>query len=74
MVRNTALLSTQHYKVLIKGKVEKSKEMSSAPPQQLSVVAIEKGAFWSPSTIYIYMLCLKRANYIFSLLKNLLEV
>ena len=30
MVRDTTLLSTQHYKVRIKGKVEQSKEWSSA--------------------------------------------
>ena len=39
MVLDAALLSTQHYKVMIKGKVE-----------HLSVVAIEKGAFRSPLT------------------------
>ena len=40
-----AWLNTQYYKVQIKGKVEQSKEMSSALPLHLSVVAIEKGAF-----------------------------
>ena len=30
MVRNAALLNTQHYKVRIKGKVEQSREWSSA--------------------------------------------
>ena len=43
MVLDTSLLNTQHYKVRIKGKVER-------PPLRLSVVAIEKGAFWLPST------------------------
>ena len=38
MVHDTSLLNTQHYKLRIKGK------------KSLSVVAIEKGAFWSPST------------------------
>ena len=50
MVFDTSLLNNQHYKVRIKGKVEESKERSSAPPLQLSVVAIEKGAFGSPLT------------------------
>ena len=47
MVLDTSLLNTQQYKVRIKGKVEQSKERSSA---LLGVVAIEKGAFCSPST------------------------
>ena len=46
----TSLLNTQQYKVRIKGKVEQSRERSSALPLHLGVVAIEKGAFWSPST------------------------
>ena len=50
MVLDAALLNTQHYKVRIKGKVEQSRERSSALPQQLGVVAIEKGTFGSPST------------------------
>ena len=49
MVLDTSLLNTQQYKVRIKGKVEQSREKSSAP-LHLGVVAIEKGAFWSPST------------------------
>ena len=49
MVLDAALLSTQHYKVRIKGKVEQSREWSSTP-LHLGVVAIEKGAFESPST------------------------
>ena len=49
LVLDTTLLNTQQYKVCIKSKVEKSREMSSAP-LHLDVVAIEKGAFWSPST------------------------
>ena len=62
MVLDATLLNTQHYKVQIKGKVEQSREWSSAPPLHLSVVAIEKGVFGSPSTkvanftIYIYLL------------------
>ena len=48
MALDTFLLNIQHYKVRIKGKVEQSWERSSAPPLHLGVVAIEKGAFWSP--------------------------
>ena len=61
MVLDASLLNTQHYKVRFKGKVEKSRERSSAP-LHLGVVAIERGAFRSPSTmatnftyIYIYI-------------------
>ena len=50
MVLDTTLLNTQHYKVRFKGKVEQSWEWSSAP-LHLGVVAIEKGAFGSPSTM-----------------------
>ena len=50
MVLDTSLPNTQQYKVRIKGKVEQSRERSSAPHLHLGVVAIEKGAFWSPST------------------------
>ena len=49
MVLDTSLLNTQQYKVRIKGKGEQFREKSSAP-LHLSVVAIEKGAFRSPST------------------------
>ena len=49
IVLNATLLNTQHYKVRIKGKVEQSRERNSTP-LHLGVVAIEKGAFWSPST------------------------
>ena len=49
MVLDATLLNTQHYKVGIKDKVEQSREWSSAP-LHLSVVAIKKGAFESPST------------------------
>ena len=51
MVLDASLLNTQHYKVRIKGKVEKSWERSSVLPLHLGVVAIEKGAFGSPSTM-----------------------
>ena len=43
MELDTTLLNTQHYKVRFKGKVEQSREWSSAPPLHLGVVAIEKG-------------------------------
>ena len=49
MVLDAVLLNTQHYKVRIKGKIEQSREWSSALPYT-GVVAIEKGAFGSPST------------------------
>ena len=47
---DTALLNTQKYKVLIKCKVERSRERSSAVPFHLSVVAFEKEALRPPST------------------------
>ena len=50
MVLDTYSLNTQQYKVRIKGKVEQSWEKSSALLLRLGVVAIGKGAFWSPST------------------------
>ena len=50
MVLDAPLLSTQHYKVRIKGKVEQCRERSSAPTLHIGVVAIEKGAFGLPST------------------------
>ena len=50
MVLDTSLLKTQQYKVRIKGKVEQSRERRSSP-LHLDLVAIEKGAFWSPTTI-----------------------
>ena len=59
MVIDAALFSTQQY-VRIKGKIEQSLERSSVP--LFGVVAIEKGAFGSPSTkvanftyTYIYL-------------------
>ena len=66
MVLDTALLNTQHYKVMIKGKVEQSWEWSSALPLHLGVVAIEKGAFGSPSTMvtnFTYSVCLQTIKY-----------
>ena len=61
MVLDAALLNTQHYKVLINGKVEQSREKENHPPLHGGVVANEKGAFRSSSTmvtnctIYIYI-------------------
>ena len=51
MELDTTLLNTQHYKVRFKGKVEQSREWSSALTLHVGVVAIEKGAFGSPSTM-----------------------
>ena len=45
---DTSLLNTQQYQVDIEGKVEQSWKRGKRPPQQLSVIAIEKEAFWSP--------------------------
>ena len=42
MVLDAALLSTQHYKVRIKGKIWAILGMESRPPLHLDVVAIEK--------------------------------
>ena len=49
IVLDAALLSTQHYKVRVKGKVEQFWERSSTP-LHLRVVAIEKGALGLPLT------------------------
>ena len=48
-VLDSALLNTQHYKKRIKCQVEQSRKWSSAP-LPLDVVAIEEGAFGSPSS------------------------
>ena len=50
MVLDTSLLNTQQYKVHIKDKVEQSRERNRALLLHRGVVAIDKGAFWSPST------------------------
>ena len=69
MVLDASLLNTQHHKVWIKGKVEQSREKKSRPPLYLGVVAIEKGAFGSPSTTvtkfpftYFLLRCSTRPN------------
>ena len=65
MVLDTTLFNTQQYKVRIKGKVVRCKERSSALPY-ISVVAIEKGAFWSPSIkgrqLYFYFILLSSSS------------
>ena len=67
MVIDASLLNIQHYKVRIKGKVEKSRERSSVHSLHLGVVAIEKGAFWSPSTMVAnFTLCGKSSVVILS--------
>ena len=56
MELDISLLNTQHYKVCIKGKVEKSMERNSALPLHFNVVAVEKGALGSPPLLfYIYI-------------------
>ena len=50
MVLDASLLTTQHYNVRIKGKVEQSRERSSALSLHLGVVAIKNEAFGSLST------------------------
>ena len=48
MVLDASLLNAQHYKVLIKGKLEQFREKNWSPPLHLGVVAIEEGAIESP--------------------------
>ena len=63
MVRDASLLNTQHYKVVIEGKVGQHRERGSALfSLPFGVVAVEKEVFGSPSTtvadftyIYIYV-------------------
>ena len=52
MVLDASLLNTQHYKVQIKGKVEQSKERSSALSYTLVVLLLKRGAFGSPLTMF----------------------
>ena len=57
MLLDASLLNTQHYKVCIKGK---------HPPLHLSVVAIEKEAFGSPSTtVAKFALYIASSNYFY---------
>ena len=57
MVLDASLLNTHHYKVRIKGKVERSREKSSTIPY--TSVAIEKGPLGRPRsrspTLLIYI-------------------
>ena len=63
MELDTTLLNTQHYKVRFKGKVEQSRDMEVAPsPTPWCVVAIEKGAFGSPSTMDMKKSLKKKKN------------
>ena len=55
IVLDTSLLNTQQYTVRIKSKVEQSRERSSPPPLHFGVVAIEKGAFWSPTLLLLHI-------------------
>ena len=66
MVLDTSWHNTQQYKVRIKGKVEQSRERTSALSYiHLGVEAIKKRAFWSPLTTV--------ANFTYNLhLKNVL--
>ena len=67
MILDAALLSTQYYKVRINGKVEQSLEWSSTPTLHLGVVAIEKGAFRSPSTKvtnFTHLLFVLKSNWV----------
>ena len=50
MVLDATLLNTQYYKIRIKGKVKQSMRKEYRPPLHHGVVAVEKGAFGSPST------------------------
>ena len=56
---DASLLNTQHYKVQIKGKVEQSRERSSALPY---TSAIEKGVFGSPSSTVANFIYLNKYN------------
>ena len=56
MVLDASLLNTQHYKVRIKGKVEQSRERSSAPPTPWCSKLSKREPsghprLWSPTTL-----------------------
>ena len=78
IVIDAALLNTQLYKVMTKGKVKQHREWGSALLLHLSIVAIEKGAFRSPSTevanftylISIYLSGIMFSVYLASYLTN----
>ena len=69
MVLDATLLNTQHYKLRIKGKMEHPGKVV-VPPLHLGVVAIERGAFVSPSTksrlFYLLMPLEKVWSHLFS--------
>ena len=48
MLLDASLLNPQHYKVRIKGKMKQFHGKEEHPPQQLGVVAIEKGYLGHP--------------------------
>ena len=48
--------------VRIKGKVEQSRERSSTLPLHFGVVAIERGAFGSPTTLFFYSYLLDKQD------------
>ena len=50
MVLDASSFNTQHFKVLIKVKVEKSRERSCALPYTSMLWLLKKGAFGLPST------------------------
>ena len=58
MVLDATLLNTQHYKVRIKGKVEQSRERSSALPYTKRE-PLGHPRLWSPSLLYKVFTCLK---------------
>ena len=69
VVLDSTLISTQYYKVKIKGEMKQSWERSSSS-LHLGVVAIEKGTFGSPSTMvanftYIIKICVSICIYIY---------
>ena len=71
MVLDSALFSTRHYKVRIKSKEKQSREWSCAFPQHLNIVAIQKGAFGSPSTTvanfaFTYLVFTRAPEYTFN--------
>ena len=72
MVLDTSLLNTQQYKVLSRasGEIQWKK---SHHPLHLGVVAIEKGAFSSPSTtvVNLYILASSECIYIYIYISSL---
>ena len=75
MALDASMLKTQQHKVRIEGKEEQSRERSSALPLHFGVVAIEKGAFWSPPNkgrqLYFTYLHKEQVRWVF---KNATEI